>query len=117
MARTAHDLSEEEVEAPPGGPAPRAGVAGSRRAHGTRPGPGPEATALLREKFGATRVVVFGSLVREGCFTPWSDVDVGAWGLRPEDTFRVIGTVQLDSEIEVNLVDVNASVRGRSCHA
>jgi len=67
------------------------------------------AAQLLREQFAATRVVVFGSLVHEGCFTPWSDIDIAAWGIRPEDTFRAIGAVMdLDSEIEVNLVDVGA---------
>ncbi len=65
------------------------------------------AAALLREQFGATRVAVFGSLVHKKCFTPWSDVDVAAWGIRPEDTFRAIGAVMdIDAEIEVNLVDV-----------
>ena len=67
------------------------------------------AAQLLRERFGATRVVVFGSLVHDGCFTPWSDVDVAAWGIRPEDTFRAIGEViDLDLAIEVNVVDVGA---------
>jgi predicted nucleotidyltransferase len=66
------------------------------------------AAALLREQFGATRVVVFGSLVHEGTFTRWSDVDVAAWGIRPLDTFRAIGAVMdLDPEIQVNLVDVS----------
>jgi predicted nucleotidyltransferase len=66
------------------------------------------ATALLRERFGASRVVVFGSLVHKGSFSPWSDVDIAAWGIRLEDTFRAIGAVMdLDAEIEVNLVDVN----------
>ena len=66
------------------------------------------AAALLREQFAVMRVVVFGSLVHEGCFTHWSDVDIAAWGIRAEDTFRAIGTVMdLDGDIEVNLVDVN----------
>ncbi len=64
--------------------------------------------ALLRERFGARRIVVFGSLVCKECFTPWSDVDIAAWGIRPEDTFRAIGAVMdITSEIEINLVDVN----------
>ena len=47
-------------------------------------------------------------MVKKGCFTPWSDVDVAAWGIRPEDTFRAIGAVMdVDAEIDVNLVDVN----------
>ncbi len=67
------------------------------------------AAALLRERFAVRRVVVFGSLVHKGCFTPWSDVDLAVWGLRPEETFRAMGAVwALDPEIEVDLVDVNA---------
>ena len=66
------------------------------------------AAQLLQERFGATRVVVFGSLVQEGCFTAWSDVDLAAWGLKPADTFLAIGVIYgLDAEIEVNLVDMN----------
>jgi predicted nucleotidyltransferase len=65
------------------------------------------AAALLREQFGATRIVVFGSLVHEGAFTLWSDLDIAAWGIRPEDTFLAIGAVMdLDPEVQVNLVDV-----------
>ncbi len=65
------------------------------------------AAALLREQFGATRVVVFGSLVHEGTFTLWSDVDIAAWSIRLQDTFLAIGAVMdLAPEVQVNLVDV-----------
>jgi len=65
------------------------------------------AAALLRDQFEAEQVVVFGSLIHGGCFTPWSDVDIAAWGIRPQDTFRAIGMVMdMDTEIELNLVDV-----------
>jgi hypothetical protein len=48
-------------------------------------------------------------LVHEGCFTLWSDVDIAAWGIAPEDTFRAIGAVMdLGGDIEVNLVDMGA---------
>lgn len=67
-----------------------------------------QAARLLREQFKATRVVVFGSLARKSGFTRWSDVDIAAWGIAPEDTFRAIGAVvDLDTEVVVNLVDVN----------
>jgi predicted nucleotidyltransferase len=67
-----------------------------------------QAAQLLKEEFNANRVVVFGSLARESGFTRWSDVDVAAWGLAPEDTFRAIGAVMdLPTEVPVNLVDVN----------
>lgn len=65
------------------------------------------AAALLRDQYAASRVVVFGSLVHRGCFTPWSDADVAAWGLSPEPTLRAIGAVMdLGNDIQVNLVDV-----------
>jgi predicted nucleotidyltransferase len=66
------------------------------------------AAELLRERFHVTRVVVFGSLVHEGCFTRWSDIDVAAWGIAPEDTFRAIGVIMdMETNFEVNLVDIN----------
>ncbi len=66
-----------------------------------------EAARLLKERFGASRVMAFGSLVHVASFNRWSDVDVAAWGLRPEDTFRAMGAVQaLAQDIELNLVDV-----------
>jgi uncharacterized protein len=67
------------------------------------------AAKLLREKYHATRVVVFGSLLSEARFTPWSDVDIAVWGLSPDQIFRAIGDVMdLTSLLEINLVDVNA---------
>ena len=65
------------------------------------------AAVLLKEEFKATRVIVFGSLVRNNCFTLWSDVDIAAWGISPNDTLRAMEAVRdLDEMIEVNLVDV-----------
>jgi predicted nucleotidyltransferase len=67
-----------------------------------------EAAKLLREQYQAQRVVAFGSLLHETSFTQWSDVDIAAWGIPPEQTFRAIDAVMdLDSSIAVNLVDVN----------
>lgn len=69
-----------------------------------------QAATLLREQFKASRVVVFGSLIRENGFNRWSDVDIAAWGIASEDTFRAIGAVMdLGTEIPVNLVDVNTA--------
>ena len=67
-----------------------------------------QAARLLKTRFKATRVVVFGSLARGSGFTRWSDVDIAAWGIAQEDTFRAIGAIlDMDTEIAVNLVDVN----------
>jgi predicted nucleotidyltransferase len=74
------------------------------------------AAALLKEEFVAEKVVLFGSLLHPDIFTASSDVDIAAYGIKPSDTFKAIGAVLgLDSDIEVNLVDVStcrASVLG-----
>jgi predicted nucleotidyltransferase len=68
------------------------------------------ASRILKKQFGATRVVVFGSLVRKAGFTRWSDIDIAAWGIAPEDTFSAIGVIsELDSDVAINLVDVNTA--------
>jgi len=109
MARTALEMTDQELEAYRRAARRREHERGKRASERERRAwaLARRAGELLRERFGAKRVVVFGSLVHKGCFTRWSDVDVAAWGLRPEDTFRAIGAVQdLDSEIAVNLIDV-----------
>ena len=66
-----------------------------------------QAARLLKKQFNAKRVVLFGSLTHEDRFNRWSDVDIAAWGIRPEDTWRALGAVMdLDPDIEVNLVDM-----------
>ncbi len=67
-----------------------------------------QAATLLKGQFQATKVVAFGSLVKEVTFTQWSDVDIAAWGIDPADTLRAIGAVMDISDAPtVNLVDVN----------
>ncbi len=67
-----------------------------------------KAAKVLRQQYHAERVVVFGSLLHETRFTEWSDVDIAAWGIPADQTFRAIGTVMdLDPSFEINLVDVN----------
>jgi predicted nucleotidyltransferase len=68
-----------------------------------------QAAVLLRTEFHAGRVLVFGSLIHPGCFTPWSDVDIAADGIDPRDTLRAMESVHdLSREIPVNLVDLAA---------
>jgi predicted nucleotidyltransferase len=68
-----------------------------------------QAAEMLRRDFAAVRVVVFGSLVQEGRFTEWSDVDLAAWGLDSKNWLKAIGAVQrLSDEIELNVVDVGS---------
>lgn len=66
------------------------------------------AAQLLKAQYGVSRVVLFGSLALGTGFTRWSDVDIAAWDIAPEDTFRALGAVMdLDTDVPVNLVDVN----------
>jgi predicted nucleotidyltransferase len=64
------------------------------------------AAKLLRRNFGASRVVVFGSLAHRAWFTPWSDIDLAAWGI-PADRFysAVAAVTGLSSDFKVDLVD------------
>jgi predicted nucleotidyltransferase len=65
------------------------------------------AARLLRERLGATRVVVFGSLAHRSWFTPWSDIDLAAWGIAPDRYYRAVALVSgLSPEFEVDLVAV-----------
>ena len=65
-------------------------------------------TAILRERFGASSVLVFGSLAGEQWFGEASDIDLAASGLRADDYFTAMAAVQgLLGEFEVDLVDLD----------
>jgi predicted nucleotidyltransferase len=66
-----------------------------------------KAAVLLREVYGAQRVVLFGSLADPARFTQWSDVDLAVWGLTAANWLKAMAAVRsLCDEIELNLVDV-----------
>ena len=63
---------------------------------------------FLKMRYGARRVVVFGSLAQKTPFTPWSDIDLAVWGIAPEEYFSAAGAAMdmgLDSGIKVDLID------------
>ncbi len=63
------------------------------------------AAALLRERFGATQVLAFGSLVHGHWFSSTSDVDLAAWGLKGDDYFVAVARLQdISPEFEVDLI-------------
>lgn len=65
-----------------------------------------EAAKLLREEFGAEKVLLFGSLVRRPWFTAWSDIDLAVWGVPPDRFFAAVGAVTgLSSDFQIDLVD------------
>jgi len=64
-----------------------------------------QAAILLKEQFGATQVVVFGSTVHGHWFTATSDIDLAVSGLAPEDYFTAVARLQdLSPEFQVDLV-------------
>ena len=61
---------------------------------------------LLHEKFGATRVVVFGSLVHRAWFSAWSDIDLVAWGIPVDQFYKAVAAVTgVSSDFKVDLID------------
>ncbi len=58
--------------------------------------------AMLRRTFGATRVILFGSLVT-GRFTADSDIDLAVDGLAPADYFPALAEAGKLTEFPVDL--------------
>jgi predicted nucleotidyltransferase len=110
MARTVLELNPEELEQyqPGRSSAPRAtfpdllqqGWAAARTT-----------ARILKEKFGASRVIAFGSLLQPDWFGPHSDLDLVTWGIEPDKFYRAVAEVSCIDGFDVNLVD------GASCRA
>jgi len=65
-----------------------------------------KAAHLLRERFGANRIVAFGSLVHRDWFNPRSDIDLVAWGIPADQFYRAVAAVTgISPDFEVNLAD------------
>ncbi|MEW8959692.1 MAG: nucleotidyltransferase domain-containing protein [Moorella sp. (in: firmicutes)] len=62
--------------------------------------------AILKERYGAQKVVAFGSLVDRSRFTRWSDIDLAAWGIPDDRFYAAVGAVTgLSEKFKVDLVD------------
>ena len=63
------------------------------------------AATLLKSKYHATRVVVFGSLTDKERFSLWSDLDLAVWGVTPGDYFDAVAKVlDIGGEIKTDLI-------------
>jgi predicted nucleotidyltransferase len=70
-----------------------------------------QAAELLKTEFGASRVVVFGSLAYQDGFTPWSDLDLAVWGIAPSQFYRAVAAVTgVSFEIKIDLVDPESCI-------
>ena len=72
-----------------------------------------QAAALLRDKHGAQRVVVFGSVLKPARFHEESDVDLAVWGLDERVYLRALSDLlALDPKVEVDLVEAEGAGAG-----
>ena len=64
------------------------------------------AAALLKAEYGATRVVVFGSLTMPAYFHASSDIDLAVWGMTEQRPYEAAGRLlEFDPEFEIDLVE------------
>ncbi len=65
----------------------------------------------LVKRFGAKRVVLFGSLAR-GDFSSWSDIDLAVWGIPAAKFFKAVSFASGISDVwRVDLVDTQDCTR------
>lgn len=68
------------------------------------------AAAILKEQFGAQRVILFGSLAHEHWFGPKSDIDLAAEGIQASDFWRAWCALdEIDSDFEINLIAIESA--------
>ncbi len=71
-----------------------------------------EATSVARsiakeliERFGAKKVILFGSIAR-GKYSKWSDIDLAVWGIPPVEFFKAVSFATGFNETwKVDLID------------
>lgn len=65
-----------------------------------------KAARLLKEKFGAKEVILFGSLARRGSFTLYSDIDLAERGIPSDDYLTAMDAVlYMNTEFKIDLID------------
>ena len=65
-----------------------------------------QAARLLKERFDAQKVVVFGSLAMNAEFTELSDIDLAAWGIPTDKYYKAVAEVTgLSDRYKIDLVD------------
>lgn len=64
-----------------------------------------QAARLLKEQFGAARVVLFGSLLDCDRMHSRSDVDLAVWGLHEQDYLQAVAQLLDLSDFSVDLIE------------
>jgi predicted nucleotidyltransferase len=65
-----------------------------------------ECARILKEQFGAKRVVLFGSLLDPEKMTWRSDIDLAVWGLPEKDFFKAGAAIEHGHDFEIDLVEI-----------
>lgn len=60
---------------------------------------------LLRKSYGASRILLFGSIARDGALGPRSDIDLAVWGLNGTSYYEAVANAQDEAApFEVDLI-------------
>jgi predicted nucleotidyltransferase len=63
--------------------------------------------SFLKEKYGVTKVVLFGSLLNHEKMTPHSDIDLAVWDLPEKDYFKAVGfLLEITDDFSIDLVEI-----------
>jgi predicted nucleotidyltransferase len=66
-----------------------------------------QAAQILKSRWGASKVVLFGSMLDAKKVHTRSDIDLAVWGLSPDDYFRTLAELlDLDPEFAIDLVEI-----------
>ena len=65
-----------------------------------------QCSRVLKEQFGVSRVVLFGSMLNAQEVFPRSDIDLAVWDLPESDLFRAGAAIERGHEFDVDLVEV-----------
>ena len=63
-----------------------------------------KAATVLKEEFGAQRVVLFGSMLDHEHMTWHSDIDLAVWGIRADDYLRAGAAAEKGHHFSVDLI-------------
>lgn len=67
------------------------------------------AAQILREEFGASRVVVFGSVLDKTSFHATSDLDLAVWGLPSASYIKALARLMTLSDCTIDLVEAETA--------
>jgi predicted nucleotidyltransferase len=64
-------------------------------------------TNFLKEKYGVTKMILFGSLLNYEKMTPHSDIDLAVWGLPEKDYFKAVRfLLEIADSFSIDLVEI-----------